>query len=412
MVDFSGVMLCISLSFACIPITCFFLLDDHVSQKLPMHIAEYSMLVTALGIFLLCLKPSRDFWNFNKRGAFYYACCILCCAATTQLTVHGMRLNLFGGAKKPKYFDSDELYIKTPYGSSSELWFDVVSYILYLLMVFQIDNKTSVRNVALYWCGATLSSVFVTGIGLLTGPYATKIYFSSFSLFFYIFFTLWVLRYFIVQKPRFVCGLREGRGSGYFEFVIAALLLYSALFSFLRVLGVFNSNLNFVKNYVGKFEPYITHPSKFGSIWILYAALYGIPCQLKSLYHIHHATYRAATNMALIYAGSIMQGTFVYLSYSAYPSSDQKGRIPKSAFGVVMVLNIMLIIGAHIFLFRCLRSTPYHSKKFKCVYVNDDYVDDDDDDENECVEEEEDEDEDYDDEDAVCNAPIRKKKRY
>jgi len=106
--------------------------------------------------------------------------------------------------------------------------------------------------------------------------------------------------------------------------------------------------------------------------------------------------------MALIHAGSMLQGTFVYLSYSWFPGADKKGQIPVKQYNLVSTLNLMVVGVAHGYMIRCLyKHKPdceVHCQRVCCedeeeeeeeesvCYEDEDDDDDEEEDHEECLE--------------------------
>ena len=424
MINFSGVTVCFCVSLWCAPATNYIMEHKLLSNVLPMYIMQYSMFLTALSLFVFVLKPSQVFGNLEKQGsALYFMCCMFTCISISQLAVHSRRYNVFGKSKPLQYFASDEPHLKTPFGMSSELSHCVVTYVMSLLMVFRMDNKLSPRDLALYWCGFTVTKTLVTGLSLLSGPFVTKLRCNSYINLFFFVISLWLMYYFLMKKPRTVpCYRCFARSNAVIDTVIALLLAFSAVFSFIRILCVLNSNQKYIKRY-NSLEPYMKNKSNFGASWILICGFFSIPCCLLGILSLCQSLTKRSLNMALLHAGSILQGTFVYISFNWYVNADKKGKIPLKYYYVVSIFNLLLVVAAHAYMMRCLwkhvplmetrcsrcfsdsekeevraKRTFRRQKKEKMEDiedVDDDDGDDDDDDDDDCDECDEDEGDDY-----------------
>ena len=311
--------------------------------------------------------PDVEFWNFERRGIFYYLCCILACVNVIQLAVHFRRVTT---KKSTKFFANDEVYLKTPFGMCSVLWNNGVNFIIYLMIIFGIDNYSSVRNIAMYWCGAMMTSELVIGFALFSGPSSHKIQYSSLSDAFYVIVCAIVLTNYLVLNPRIIVVPKVLPKKGMCDFVIVILLLFSIGFNFFRCLGGLNSSQYHIKLYRVFYEPYMVHPSQYSLIWILFSGMFGIPCEILAIYYLYKVEHEKALNTALLYAGSTLQGTSVYLSYNMYTNSQKLYRLSPHRLRTVYLCNALLVLGAHLFLLRCLCLIPTKCTTLKnCVHL-------------------------------------------
>ena len=373
MTCFVGVTMCILVSGCWAPVLRYFLCDRQLSHTLPMICVEYTLFLASLVLLIFILEPTPDIWDFEKRGsAFYFTCCMLTCVAVNQITLNAMRFKLIQSEKVAKFFAEDEPFLKTPYGICSEMWHCFFTYLMSLILVFVMDNGMNPRNYALYWCGATLTSGMVTGIALLVGTYAKKLKYSSIANLFYFVVAMWVLSHFLLSNPRYIrCKPCWFRKFSWHEVVLIALNAFAIAFHFFRVLSIVRvpifTQIHFfdwinclIKVYARRYEPYMSHNSRFGLTWIIFAAGYGIPCSFVAVYHLLRQTTLEGADTALMHAGSTLQGTFVYLSYSAFSSSEKRYRIPQKVLLIVIALNLLLVITSHVSLLLSLFEKPFH----------------------------------------------------
>ena len=368
MAIYKGVTVAVIVSLCAVPLVKSALSHNVVSQFLPMCILNYSLLLTAAVFFTAALPPNICCHVASKRNEIYYMCCLFMCLCTGNATVQAWRLRFFA-PHNPKvpfpkvgYLLYDEPFLTKPFGISTQLWNDFVNYFLYAAMIFMIDNDIPYRDVALYWCGGTLTSEFVSTIGAFTGMNSHQLHYSEIKRIVYISATSWVLFKFLVCNPRYI---RESLYSTRFwkldRILIFFLMVYS-FFGFFRGLAGLNGRQRIVIYYVSRYEPYILHPSKFGAVWVLYTAVYGVPFHLAAIKSLIRPTSDWIVNMSILYAGSLLQGTCVYLSYSFYPSSDPKYRTPSKTFFFVMLVNILLVVVAHVLMYRCVMEPGYFNQ--------------------------------------------------
>ena len=366
MVRLKGVAVCFFTSLLCSPLIHNLLGHPLMSQKLPMMCLQYSLFATSVLMFVAMLEPSSDFWNFEKRGSFlYFLFCLLTCVSVVQITLNVNRFNLIGKPKKAKYFEGDEQYLGTPFGMSSEAFQSIFTYVVSMLAVLQMDNETSPRNLALYWCGATITNIIVTGIALLSGPLAAKIQFSSWMHVFYFVMALFVSHNFVlVNKRRYPVCEYYTRRSVLFDILVAILLGFCMIYNAMRLLCAFNATQKFIKDYTAKFEPCIVEPTKFPFAWILFAGVYGIPCCLQGIYDLNNVGCQRNLEMAFMHAGSMLQGTFVYVSFSWYTKAN-KFQIPDKSYPIVAILNLLVVCAAHMLAIRCFVARSMNDKEAK-----------------------------------------------
>jgi len=375
--NYKGVIVAAIVSFCAIPCTRIALEDVIVSQFAPMYILNYALLLTASVFFITALPPtlcrSREKGPV-KRNEIYYGSCLLMCCCLAGLTLQTVRLKKFGAQKikhKMGYLVYDELYVLTPFGMSTEIWMDIINYFFYAVFIFMIDNNYSYRDLILYWSGATLTSEMVATLACFTGSQSHMLQYSEFMHIVHVGAASWVIFKFIFLKPRRIDGPRcISKYATLDKCLVICLILYS-FFAVFRGLAALNGNQRWVKSYVMQAEPYIVHPSRFPAIWILYLAVYGIPFQLVTARVLTRPGLGAEwlVNMSILYAGSILQGTFVFLSYSFYPSAEAKFKLPKKYFFYVLGINLLLVIVTHVLAYRCLKEPCYFNKPCLKVLV-------------------------------------------
>ena len=291
------------------------------------------------------------------------------CCCLAGMTVQSLRLSLMdrppGEIKhKAEYMVYDEAYLFTPFGISTEFWVDVVNYFFYGFFIFMIDNNFSYRNFILYWSGATLASEIVATLACFTGSHSHELQYSELMHAVRFLAAIWVIIKFVVLNPRCMDGKRcRTRFAWLDRFLIVSLILLS-FFAVLRGLGSLDSNQILVKQYILQFEPYIAHPSRFPCIWILYLAVYGIPFQLLAARILKWPDVNAEwlINCSILYAGSVLQGTFVFLSYTFYPSAELKFKTPANSIFFVVIINFYLVLVAHLLAYRCMKDPYYFIK--------------------------------------------------
>ena len=374
--NYKGLYVSIIISFCAMPWMRVALSHPVVSQYLPMYILIYGLLLTSSIFFVYALPPQFLCCNKKKRisikrDEIYYGCCLLMCCCFGGLTFQTWRLKKFGAGlvkHKVEFFVYDERYVLSPHHMMTEIWMDVINYFFYASIIFMIDNNFNHRNVALYWSGATITAELVTTLGCFTGIHSPNLQYSEYMHVVHIVAALWIVFKFMVLKPRYLERQNSTTSFATFDQIMIVCLILLSMFSAFRGVAALNGSQSLVKKYVARYEPYIVHPARFGAIWILFLAVYGIPFQLATVRGLLKPGSEWLIDMSVLYAGSVLQGTIIYLSYSFFPSSDRKYRIPSSSLYGTIFFNGLLIVVSHLLMYRCLKDQGYfHSVCLKIL---------------------------------------------
>ena len=364
-----------------IPVVYYVLSHSIMSQLVPFFAVQYGLFVTAIGVFIHSLCPTSDFWDYKRRGSiFYFLCCMFTVIATFLLTVqlHG----LFSKSKS-KLSENDVLYLKASYGNSAEILHAIFTVVMALLMIKKMDCCYSPRNLAMYWCGATITHEMIIHVALFFEKHLVSMYYSFFAHFFYIFAVALILRHFVLQHPRQDSKRPDDCAFTSRENILAAVLLaFSLLYTCLRVIGTGKASVkvNAVSTYTSAYESLIT--DNFGAAWVVVSAVWILPCCVLSLCNLFKNTPHKIKNVALLFAGSMLYGTALHLTY--YVLFAIKTKPTKVAIGVAVTLNLLLVLGSHLhlycampYLFHTLSPTPL------CMMESEDDTEDDDEDDTE-----------------------------
>ena len=360
MAELKGVYISVLVSLCAIVLVRAGLAHPVVSHLLPMYIYTYSLLLTAIIFFLSSLPPEFCFNLPTKRNELYYMCCLFMSICTGNATMQAWRLEVkyFRAAHKVLYFSFDEPYRLTPFGMSTSIWNDYINYFFYLKIIYNIDNCIPYRNLALYWSGAMLTSELVALMGSFTGLYSNQLQYSEFMHVVNIAASAWVIFKFVVLCPRYI-SRRSSRGkyrTG--DKILVFFLALFIIYHLLRGIAGLNGKPRIIRNFIVLYEPYIIHPGRYGAIWVIYLAVYGIPFHVAAIRALVNSGSEWMVNMSILYAASVLQGTFVYLSYSLFPSAEKTFVIPSGGL-VMVVVNLLLVIIAHCLMYRCLKEPGY-----------------------------------------------------
>ena len=361
MANYRGVLVSVIVSLFGVPMVVSGLCHPVMSQFLPMYVYNYSLLLTALVFFVAALPPNICCPDQLRRNEIYYMSCLFMCLCTGSATSQAWRVHAIPNQPNVKvgYFQYDEPYMNTPFGMSTVIWNDFVNYFIYISLIYMIDNGFNYRNIALYWCGGTLTSEFVSIIGSFIGCNSHQLHYSEIRHIAIICATTWVLYKFLLRQPRCINLPLYCTRFKLLDRLLIVLLAFYSLLGVVRGLGGLGGRQKLVTHYVINYEPYIIHPARFGAVWVLYTAVYGIPFQFAAIKALMRPGSRWLIDMSILYASSLMQGTVVFLSYSFYPTADKKFKIPPRCFYGVMSLNLVYVLTAHALMYRCLMEPGY-----------------------------------------------------
>ena len=363
--NYKGLYVSVLVSSCAMPCLRIALSHPVVSQYLPMYILIYALLLTCTIFLGFALPPDFNCHKKKKplkRNEIYYGCCLMMCCCMAGVTFQTWRLKKFGAGRvrhRVEFFAYDEKYVLTPFHLITELWLDVVNYIVYAAIIFMIDNGFSYRNVLLYWSGATLTAELVATLACFTGVHSPSLQYSELMHVVNILAGLWVVFKFVILKPRYIEGRSHLTQFAFLDKILIFFLIILSVFAAFRGIAALNGNQRFVNIYVTLYEPYIKHPTRFGAIWVLYTAVYGIPFQIAAIRGLLRPGAEWLINMSIFYAGSVLQGTFVFLSYSFFPNSEPRFRIPSSSLFFVISGNLLLVVVSHLLMYRCLKEPEY-----------------------------------------------------
>ena len=355
--NFKGIYVCFFVSLVSIPVMLAFLSNKFLSELLPHYAVQYGMLVAYLGVYIHLVRPSGDFWNFETRGSiFYYLCCLLTTFSTMQLAVHGSK---FAQTKPQLLLQGQRVYLITNEGISCEIAYCIFSNILCLIMIYRMDRYFSARNLAIYWSGATITNELI-GLVFMVLHQNRKPEYSTFLHMLYTLVALWCLYHFLFCNKRLVrCKSCVTSYRPLTDAVIIMFLLFSFAFTTLRCLAALSVQQAFVKLYASVIEPLILHPSKFVQIWIAISGVIGLPCCLIAISFLNRLVCSRNIDLALLHAGSAMQGTLVYIAYAALSAYNDAKYRPSWQIGcVTLVLNFIFVFAAHVYSFRCVYGGP------------------------------------------------------
>ena len=137
---------------------------------LPVGFAALLLVITSLKWILPPTALSKNSKKIEKRGFLYYMSCLFCwtCIVDGIFYLEGLSIvSGFAGF----YLKIGEPYLGTSFGTLCNVWDAVVHYVLYLRIIYCIDNGKDYRNVALFNLGSMLASMILLLIGGLGGTY-------------------------------------------------------------------------------------------------------------------------------------------------------------------------------------------------------------------------------------------------
>nr|CAB3266998.1 transmembrane 6 superfamily member 1-like [Phallusia mammillata] len=325
-------------------------------------------LTAAILITIAVLVPPsgiKNSKNIEGRGLIYYTCALFMWASMADMSIQTAHFGFFMGLESnTDYFTNGEPYLMTPIGISTQYWNAIVNYVLYLFIIYKIDNNQDPRNFVLYWCGSICTSQFVLMSGILTGSYSDQLEYAVWMNVTFVVFPVWVLwKYLVKPRTDLPVKIAEKHQSGFLDLILSVGLIAASCLAFVRVLGAMGSKFPVMKYYATHYEPHLLDETDFGKTWALYSAMYGIPFQLAAVYGLRCPGKEWMLNLSVYYAASMLQGSFVFTSYSWYPSSEEQYRIPDESRSTVLCINIALVFLANLLMFRCLSDPGYFAPK-------------------------------------------------
>jgi len=154
---------------------------------LALYLVEtYSILETASSIFLtvgvvvllgltafikFILPPdgySKGNKKIEKRGLVFYMCCLFAWSCIVDGIFFFEAIEIITGFSG-FYLKIGEPYLGTSFGTLCDVWDLTVHYLLYLRIIYCIDNGKDYRNVLLLYLGSMLCSLVLLLIGGLGG---------------------------------------------------------------------------------------------------------------------------------------------------------------------------------------------------------------------------------------------------
>ena len=366
MVNVSGVLVSVLISLTSVPLVLLVSNHDLFSQPIYLMTIGLGLLAVVGVLFMTFLSPSgiKSTKSVEGRGLLYYTCCVFMWGCVADFTIQTCHVNIFSCGEN-SYLAHGEPYLQTPFGITTQFWNAIVHYFLQLLVIYQIDNYQDCRVITLYWCGSIITSQFVLLVGGLSGSFSDKLEYAVWLNVIFVGLPVWILCRFL-SKPMTKPNLPASKAIfNFYDVSVYILLLCAMFYNLLRGLGALGSKFPLVLSYVDRFEPYIMEPAHFGCCWVLYTAVYLIPFYFSTLYNFNEPVSQWAVNLSVFFSAGALQGTFTYLSYSWYPSSNPKYRIPEESLSIVLAVNIMLVVTAHMLMYRYLAKWGYFTTQLK-----------------------------------------------
>ncbi|XP_002129070.2 transmembrane 6 superfamily member 1-like [Ciona intestinalis] len=364
MANFIGVLASCFISLSGIPLVVFVTNSDVLSQPINLMVIGFTSMATIVVFVYLVVPPNGIKKEEGKegRGVLYYTCCLFMWASMTDLALQSQRFGLFGLKSGSDYFDHGEPYLDTPFGLGVQGWNGIVNYLLYIHIIYNIDNNKDPRYTAIYWAGGILTSQFCVIVGAYSGSFATYLPPSVAMNIVFVVFPMWVFFHFL-NKPRSdkIQPINSTKYRSLDIFLIAGLLVAS-FFMIIRGLGALDSPFPLTKYYVTTHEPYIMEPGKFGATWVLYGFIYGVPFQLFAIYGLLHSGCDWMIDLVVFYAAGMLQGTCVYMAYTWFPMSNPEYHIPQTSMYMVIAINVFLVFISNLLLWRCFAEPQYFVK--------------------------------------------------
>jgi len=116
--------------------------------------------------------------NVIERGLLYYSCCLFSFSCIVDAIFYLEKVGKVEGFIG-FYLKTGEPYFETSYGTFSLLWDGAVNFLIYMVIIYQIDNHLDCRNLVIYWGGTMVVSLFTLLYGAAAGDYGSKMHLAS-----------------------------------------------------------------------------------------------------------------------------------------------------------------------------------------------------------------------------------------
>lgn len=204
MANLSGLIVTVLISLTAFPLVLVVTASELLTEPFTLMVVGLGTTVAVVIVICVFLPPSgiENSPNVEGRGVIYYTCAVFMWASIADLSIQSAHFGFFMGYKtNTEYFEHGEVYLMSPIGITTQTWNAIVHYVLYIFIIYRIDNNKDPRNVALYWAGSICTSQFVLMLGILTGSYSNQLEWSVWMNVTFVVFPVWVFWKFLV-KPR------------------------------------------------------------------------------------------------------------------------------------------------------------------------------------------------------------------
>nr|XP_004227050.3 transmembrane 6 superfamily member 1-like [Ciona intestinalis] len=322
----------------------------------------YASYISLLFLFTKILPPKKKNENPEKckRGGLYYVCCLFTWCTVTDLIFYLEVIGMVDGFIG-FYLKNGEPYLDSSFGTVALLWDPLGNLIVYLIIIYRIDNNLDCRNAVLYFSGTLITSLFCLLVGGVSGTHGKQLYPSTWLNVPYVVAPIYYLLEF-VSKPRQFSKETITKVST--EYKISDILLSLGLFAtfvfgIIRGLSAFGSPMYLANVYSKDFEPYLMDPSKFGAVWVIYFMIIGSILQISIVFGLFNPGSSWVLDLSIIYAAITIHGTFIHLIPQFCEGVLPKYHIPPGAQWLVVLGNLFIPIVAVSVVIRCFKEQSY-----------------------------------------------------
>uniref|UniRef100_H2Z5A0 EXPERA domain-containing protein n=1 Tax=Ciona savignyi TaxID=51511 RepID=H2Z5A0_CIOSA len=259
------------------------------------------------------------------------------------------------------YLVTGEPYLGTSYGTIALLWDTTGNLAMYLVIIYQIDNKLDHRNSVLYFGGTLVTSLCCLLVGGVTGNHGSNLYESSFLNIPYVIVPTYYLLDAFCQPRKFPKSLPSKETSDYkmLDIVLCVGLLLSCIFGLVRGIAALGSPMPLAAMYRAEYEPYLLDPSKFGVVWILFLMGVGGMLQVSIAFGLWRSGSRWVMDLSIIYAAVVIHGTFTHLIPQFCVGVSPEYHIPPESMLWVVAGNLFVPVVAVAVVMRCFAEPGY-----------------------------------------------------
>ncbi|XP_078487306.1 transmembrane 6 superfamily member 1-like [Ciona intestinalis] len=322
----------------------------------------YASYISLIFVFSKILPPKKKNGNPEKykRGGLYYVCCLFTWCTVTDLIFFLEVIGVVDGFIG-FYLRNGEPYLDSSFGTIALLWDPLGNLIVYLIIIYRIDNNLDCRNAVLYFSGTLITSLFCLLVGGVSGTHGKQLYPSTWLNVPYVVAPIYYLLEFVSKPRQFSKEIIRKVSTDYriLDILLSLGLFATFVFGILRGLSAFGSPMYLANVYSNDFEPYLMDPSKFGAVWVIYFMIIGSILQISIVFGLFNPGSSWVLDLSIIYAAITIHGTFIHLIPQFCEGVLPKYHIPPDTQWLVVLSNLFIPIVSVSVVIRCFQEQSY-----------------------------------------------------